>query len=193
MLTQRLWPPQPPPWPPPLKQIARRTLESKICPRDKSASLSGKIVHGILYLYSTAPDRVNLDQVTESTMKQFTRFTELPSTHMWASFGHLAGYSSAYYTYMWDLVIAQEFYPQFNQSNPMLGDVPAKYRKTVLEPGGSVSANDLVKNFLGRPQNTKAFRVWMSAEFAGSGSSGSSSGASSKLVSPTMRRRSDHA
>jgi thimet oligopeptidase len=135
-------------------------------------------------IYSTAPDQVNLDQVTESTMKQFTPFTELPGTHMWASFGHLAGYSSAYYTYMWDLVIAQDFYAQFNQSNPMLGDVPAKYRKTVLEPGGSVSANDLVKNFLGRPQNTKAFQVWMSAEFAESGSSGSS-GASDKLVSPT--------
>ena len=44
--------------------------------------------------------------------------------------------------------------------------------------------NDLVKNFLGRPQNTKAFQVWMSAEFAESGSSGSS-GASDKLVSPT--------
>ena len=114
-------------------------------------------------IYSTAPDQVNLDQVTESTMKQFTPFTELPGTHMWASFGHLAGYSSAYYTYMWDLVIAQDFYAQFNQSNPMLGDVPAKYRKTVLEPGGSVSANDLVKNFLGRPQNTKAFQAWMSA------------------------------
>ena len=134
-------------------------------------------------IYSTAPDQVNLDQVTESTMKQFTPFTELPGTHMWASFGHLAGYTSAYYTYMWDLAIAQDFYAQFNQSNPMLGDVPAKYRKTVLEPGGSVSVNDLVKNFLGRPQNTKAFQVWMSAEFAESGSSGSNSGASDRLVS----------
>jgi thimet oligopeptidase len=131
-------------------------------------------------IYSTAPDRVNLDQVTESTMKQFTPFIELPGTHMWASFGHLAGYSSAYYTYMWDLVIAQDFYAQFNQSNPMLGDAPAKYRKAVLEPGGSVSANDLVKNFLGRPQNAKAFQVWMSAEFAESASSGRSSGASDK-------------
>jgi thimet oligopeptidase len=25
-----------------------------------------------------------------------------PGTHMYASFGHLTGYSSAYYTYMWD-------------------------------------------------------------------------------------------
>jgi thimet oligopeptidase len=35
----------------------------------------------------------------------------------------------------------------------------------MLEPGGSMSANDLVKNFLGRPQNTAAFQRWMNEEF----------------------------
>jgi thimet oligopeptidase len=40
-----------------------------------------------------------------------------------------------------------------------------RYRKTVLEPGGSMSANDLVKNFLGRPQSYEAFREWMNEEF----------------------------
>ena len=28
-----------------------------------------------------------------------------------------------------------------------------------------MSANDLVKNFLGRPQNTAAFQQWMGEEF----------------------------
>jgi hypothetical protein len=28
-----------------------------------------------------------------------------------------------------------------------------------------MSANDLVKNFLGRPQNMKAFQNWMGEEF----------------------------
>ena len=117
-------------------------------------------------IYSKPPDQVNLDDTTFATMKEFTPFTEVPGTHMWASFGHLGGYSSAYYTYMWDKVIAQDFYAQFNQDNPMLGPAAARYRKAVLEPGGSVSANDLVKNFLGRPQNTKAFQAWMSKEFS---------------------------
>jgi len=40
-----------------------------------------------------------------------------------------------------------------------------RYRRLVLEPGGSLSANDLVKNFLGRPQNTAAFQKWMGEEF----------------------------
>jgi thimet oligopeptidase len=42
-----------------------------------------------------------------------------------------------------------------------------RYRRVVLEPGGSMSANDLVKNFLGRPQNMTAFQKWMGEEFQG--------------------------
>jgi hypothetical protein len=33
-----------------------------------------------------------------------------------------------------------------------------------------MSANDLVKDFLGREQNTKAFQSWMSEEFKDTGS-----------------------
>jgi thimet oligopeptidase len=39
-----------------------------------------------------------------------------------------------------------------------------RYRRTVSEPGGSMSANDLVKDFLGRPQNMTAFERWMGEE-----------------------------
>src|SRR5581483_4112658 len=45
------------------------------------------------------------------------------------------------------------------------GEAPMRYRLVVLEPGGSMSANDLVKNFLGRPQNMTAFQHWMGEEF----------------------------
>jgi hypothetical protein len=40
-----------------------------------------------------------------------------------------------------------------------------RYRHTVLEPGGSMSANDLVRNFLGREQNMDALQKWMGQEF----------------------------
>jgi len=66
---------------------------------------------------------------------------------------------------MWDKVIAEDFFEQFNSENLLAGDAPLRYRRTVLEPGGSVSANDLVKNFLGRPQSMGALQRWMSAEF----------------------------
>jgi thimet oligopeptidase len=116
-------------------------------------------------IYSRAPETVDFDKIDTEATEKYTPFKVLPDTHMYASFGHLAGYSSAYYTYLWDKVIAQDFFGQFDQANPLLGEAPGKYRRTVLEPGGSVSANDLVKNFLGREQNTKAFQDWMSEEF----------------------------
>jgi len=45
-----------------------------------------------------------------------------------------------------------------------------RYRRVVLEPGGSMSANDLVKNFLGRPSNMTALQKWMGEEFNGTSS-----------------------
>jgi thimet oligopeptidase len=116
-------------------------------------------------IYKTKPENVDLDAVTHDDQLRYTRFTPLPGTHMYASFGHLAGYSSAYYTYLWDKVIAEDFFLQFDQKDLLAGDAPMRYRRTVLEPGGSMSANDLVKNFLGRPQNITALQRWMAEEF----------------------------
>jgi len=48
-----------------------------------------------------------------------------------------------------------------------------RYRRTVLEPGGSTSANDLVRNFLGREHNMVAFQKWMGQEFESRDGAGS--------------------
>jgi len=50
---------------------------------------------------------------------------------------------------LWDKVIAEDFVTQFDRKNLLAPGPAAKYRRLVLEPGGSMSANDLVKNFLG--------------------------------------------
>lgn len=117
-------------------------------------------------VYAGAPDGVNPDAIFERDNQKYTPYTLPSGTHVFASFGHLAGYSSAYYTYMWDKVIALDFFEQFDAKNLLAGDAPLRYRRTVLEPGGSESANDLVKNFLGRPQSLEALKRWMGAEFA---------------------------
>jgi thimet oligopeptidase len=121
-------------------------------------------------IYKTKPENVNLDTVTLDDTLRYTLITPLPNEHSWASFGHLGGYSSAYYTYLWDKVIAEDFFLQFDHQNLLAGDAPMKYRRVVLEPGGSMSANDLVKNFLGRPQNMVALQKWMGEEFEGGSS-----------------------
>ena len=123
-------------------------------------------------IYKTKPDDVDLDSVTTADEKKYTPFVPLDGTHMYCTFGHLAGYSSAYYTYLWDKVIAEDFFEQFDQQNLLAGPTPMRYRRTVLEPGGSVSANTLVHNFLGREQNMDALQKWMGKEFASGAAEG---------------------
>jgi thimet oligopeptidase len=117
-------------------------------------------------LYKGKPQDADPDAICDEAAKQYTPFTPLPGTHMYASFGHLGGYSSAYYTYLWDKVIAEDFFMQFDHNDLLAGPTPMRYRREVLEPGGSESANNLVENFLGRKQNMAAFEHWMGEEFA---------------------------
>jgi thimet oligopeptidase len=109
-------------------------------------------------------------------LRDFRRYalttSSIAEAHTFAAFGHLAGYSSAYYTYQWDKVISEDFFQQFDQTNLLAGPVPMRYRRSVLEPGGSMSANDLVHHFLGRAQNTAAYQKWMGEEFAATAPAG---------------------
>ena len=89
-------------------------------------------------------------------------FPYIEGTHFHAAFGHLTGYSSAYYTYMWSLVIAKDMFSRFDPDNLLATDVARQYRDKVLAPGGSRDAADLVADFLGRPYSTAAFHRWLS-------------------------------
>jgi thimet oligopeptidase len=116
-------------------------------------------------LYDRKPDQVDPDAIALADAKKYRLTVSTPGIHDYASFGHLGGYSSAYYTYLWDKVIAEDFVTRFDRENLLAPEPAARYRRLVLEPGGSMSANDLVKNFLGRAQNMEALQHWMSEQF----------------------------
>ncbi|MBN9177685.1 MAG: Zn-dependent oligopeptidase [Microbacterium sp.] len=85
----------------------------------------------------------------------------LRGLHSYAGFGHLTGYGSCYYTYQWSLVIARDLLSAFG-GDPMDAEVATRYRRDILEPGGSRDAADLVESFLGRPYGFDAYREWLS-------------------------------
>jgi len=119
-------------------------------------------------VYRVRPQKVDLEALTDHALQRYTLYKPIPEDRrLYANFTHLGNYSSAYYTYMWDKVIAEDFFAQFDPKNPLAGSAPMRYRRIVLEPGGSKSANELVRNFLGRPQNLEAFQTWLGREFAG--------------------------
>jgi thimet oligopeptidase len=117
-------------------------------------------------LHNSAPDRAKIESEMSENKKRFLPWAQLPDDHQIAAFDHLVGYSSAYYTYLWDKVIAEDFFSQFDRGNLLAPEVALRYRQTVLEQTGGMPANDLVTNFLGRKQSTDAFVKWMSQEFA---------------------------
>ena len=117
-------------------------------------------------MYKSNPDKLDPDGICGEDFHRYLFLRLSPGTeHFYSTFGQLAEYSSAYYTYMWDKVIAEDFFSKFDPDDPLAGDAPARYRRLVLEPGASMPASELVKNFLGRPQNMAAFEHWMNAEF----------------------------
>ncbi len=82
-------------------------------------------------------------------------------THFQASFGHLSGYTSAYYTYMWSLVIAKDLFSAFDPADLFAAEVAHRYRDRVLAAGGSKDAAQLVRDFLGRDFGFDAFAAWL--------------------------------
>ena len=116
-----------------------------------------------LHCYERKPAGLDLDALLREENQRYSMLKAVPDTHFWASWVQLD--SSNFYLYDWDEVIVQDFLSKVDLSNPLASEVAARYRKTVLEPGGSMSANDLVRNFLGRPQSLEAYRNWLEEEF----------------------------
>jgi thimet oligopeptidase len=118
-----------------------------------------------LQLYDQAPAGVDFDAIFRKDSEKFSPFTPVDGDHFFASFGHLTGYASNYYTYLLDKEIAIDFFDQFNKHNLLDGPTAMRYRRTVLEPGASKPAAELVREFLGRPVSMNALKAWMDQEF----------------------------
>jgi thimet oligopeptidase len=118
-----------------------------------------------LDLHDQDPAGIDPDVVTRELYAQFQPWTWLEGNKMYASFGHLTGYSSNYYTYAFDKVIALDFFGQFDKDDLLGCDAGARYRQAVLEQGGSKPGRELVRDFLGRDEEFAAFERWVNEEF----------------------------
>jgi len=114
-----------------------------------------------LELHRRDPATLDSTRLVAELQEAYTPFRHVPGTFFQESFGHLDGYSAIYYTYMWSLVIAKDLFGVF-QARGLLDPEPARrYRRAILEPGGSRPAAELVRDFLGRPHGFEAFEAWL--------------------------------
>ncbi|MGA7147866.1 MAG: M3 family metallopeptidase [Microbacterium sp.] len=104
----------------------------------------------------------DLQAATEQLYTASSPVQPLPGLHSYAGFGHLTGYGACYYTYQWSLVIARDLLSGFG-AGLMDEQTAQRYRREILEPGGSRDARDLVEAFLARPYSFDAYREWLGA------------------------------
>ena len=154
----------------------REVLPSEIIRKMKLAGAFGRVLtgcaaallhHALARSPRPGPATIDLDSITKRLYQSLQPWTWFEGNRMYASFGHLTGYSSNYYTYAFDKVIALDFYQQFDPADPLGCDAGTRYRKLVLEQGGSKPGREMVRNFLGRDEDFSAFSNWIKEEFEG--------------------------
>jgi metallopeptidase MepB len=75
-----------------------------------------------------------------------------------ATVGHfLGGYDAGYYGYLYSDVFSTDMFYSFFKKNPMDGEQGRRYRRTVLQRGGSIDEMEFLKEFLGREPSTEQF------------------------------------
>jgi thimet oligopeptidase len=98
----------------------------------------------------------SIPDIVKQLQNSITLYPFVEGSHFEAGFGHLTNYGSQYYGYLWSLVYASDMYSVF-AADPLSPALGHKFRELVLAKGGSDDALNLVKNFLGRDPNNKAF------------------------------------
>jgi len=69
----------------------------------------------------------------------------------------MGGYDAGYYGYAWSRVYAQDLFSAFEDGHLDDPAVGLRYRREILEPGGSREPDELVRRFLGREPGPAAF------------------------------------
>ncbi len=110
-----------------------------------------------LNFYNQDPGELSMVEELKSLKPRYSNFGYVEDTHFHLSFGHLYGYSAAYYTYMWSLVIATDMFSEFKKHGLRNPEIADRYRRTILQAGGSKDADQLIEDFLGRPYSFDAF------------------------------------
>tara|TARA_B100000315_G_scaffold138580_1_gene127605 strand:- start:394 stop:756 length:363 start_codon:yes stop_codon:yes gene_type:complete len=101
--------------------------------------------------------KLTMTETAAELQNSITHYPYVERTHQMASFDHLLGYGAAYYGYLWSEVYAADMFSVFEKEGVLNPAVGYRFRKAILEKGGSEDPMKMVRAFLGRDSNTEAF------------------------------------
>jgi thimet oligopeptidase len=142
--------------------IPAELVDKMIASRNATSGLSAlqQVYYGTLdftYHDTVQPaSPAEANALARDLQNSITLYPFVEGSHFESSFGHLTDYGAGYYGYLWSLVYACDMYSVFD-SDPLSPALGHRFRETVLAKGASDDALNLVRNFLGREPNNKAF------------------------------------
>lgn len=114
---------------------------------------------GSLALYSGPPPADLTEAYHTAESRYWSSNIGDEVVHTQAAFGHLTGYASAYYTYLWSEAISTDLFTRFETRGLRDRETAQRYRDLILAPGSSRPAARLVEDFLDRPMSLAAFEA----------------------------------
>jgi thimet oligopeptidase len=114
-----------------------------------------------LELYDRAPTGLDTTATFREVYDRYFPTPLEPEYHPTTAWGHLTGYSAFYYTYVWSLVIARDLLSPFLDRGTLTDpEIAARYVREILVPGSTRPAAELVRAYLGREFDFRAFEAW---------------------------------
>ncbi len=99
-----------------------------------------------------APTADDVQRLLDAVRDQYSVVPRADFNRFQNSFGHIfaGGYAAGYYSYKWAEVLSADAYGAFEEAGVFDGDTGLRFRREILEQGGSRDAAELFKAFRGR-------------------------------------------
>ena len=107
-----------------------------------------------------------MENIYNSILTKYRPNIKTEKTHSCCSFGHIVSkmYGSKYYSYQWAEVYSHDMFSVIKKKGLMNSNAGAELVEKVLSKGGSIDPLDLLRDFLGREPNEKAFLEYIIGE-----------------------------
>lgn len=138
------------------KELVKKMIDAKLF--GEAWGVRGQVVLALLDYTLHTKGAKKPNNVYPMLEKKLLGLTP-PKSQLWlAGFGHLAGgYDAGYYGYLWSRVYAEDMFTRFTKEGILNPKTGRDYRNWILAKGSSMDEAELVKGFLGRKPNNKAF------------------------------------
>lgn len=144
----------------PTKKLPRELVEKMVAAADFNTGYlySRQLTFGLTDMKIHSTNEIDVNEAYRQTHFDVMGVPTVEDSNFMASFGHMmGGYDAGYYGYIWSEVYAQDMFTLFEQNGLLDSATGEKYRTVILEKGDMTDAYELLKEFLDREPNMKAF------------------------------------